>query len=89
MRDSDINQEIANDLLKLQPIITNSIVNQAVIRALISTHQDPDRVRQVAESLLMQAHGRLALSDAQQSQLPAADVQRILDSIFQPSVHLE
>lgn len=89
MNNHDINQEVANELLKLQPIITNSMVNQAVIRALISTHPDPDRVRQVAESLLMQAQGRLALSDPQQPRLPAADVQRILDSIFRSPVHLE
>ena len=89
MSNDEIEQEVANELHKLQPIITNSIVNQAVIRALISTHPDPARIRQVAESLLMQAQGRLALSDMQRPRLLSDDVQQILDSIFQPSVHLD
>lgn len=89
MNDNDINSQVDNELKKLQPIITNSVVNQAVIRAMISTHPDPGRVRQVAESLLMQAQANLALSDSQRPQLLSVEVQLILDSIFQPPKYLE
>jgi hypothetical protein len=86
--DSELNSQVENELTKLRPIITNSLVNQAVIRALISTHPDPSRVKQVAESLLMQAQATLALSDLQRPQLLSTDVQVILDSMFQPPKHL-
>ncbi len=88
MSDSELNSQVENELTKLRPIITNSLVNQAVIRALISTHPDPSRVKQVAESLLMQAQATLALSDLQRPQLLSTDVQVILDSMFQPPKHL-
>lgn len=89
MNDNDQNSEVANELTKLQPIITNSLVNQAVIRAMISTHPDPDRVRQVAESLLMQTQATLALSDPKQPRLLSSSVQAILESMFRPSIEIE
>jgi hypothetical protein len=63
-----------NELTKLRPIITNSLVIQAVIWALISTHPDPSRVKPVAESLLMQTQATLASSDVPRPQLLSADV---------------
>lgn len=75
----------------LQPILTNSLVQEAVLRGLISTHPDPARVREVAESLLMQAQTRLALSNAvTQLETTVLDerAQKVLDGMFRPLVFL-
>jgi hypothetical protein len=85
----DVNRELENEMRKLMPLVLNSMVNQAVIRALVATHPEPDRVRQIAESILMQAQGTLALAGADGPRLPAAEVQRILDSIFKPPVQIQ
>ncbi len=86
---NEIDSQVADRMKELQPIITNSLVNQAVIRAMISTHPNPDRVRQVAESLLMQAQATLALADPKQPRLLSSEVQVILESLFRPEIHLE
>jgi hypothetical protein len=76
----DVNREFENDMRKLMPLVLNSVVNQAVIRGLVATHP---------ESILMQAQGTLALGGAERPRLPAAEVQRILDSIFQPPIQIQ
>jgi hypothetical protein len=63
------------------------IVSQAIIRALVAEHPDPARLRQVAESLLMQAHGTLALSKEGSRQFQEQALP-ILDALFQPPVVL-
>jgi hypothetical protein len=85
----DVDREVENEMNKLLPIVTNTLVNQAVIRALIALHPEPARVRGIAESLLIQAQGNLALAGPSGPRLPAADVERILDSIFKPPVRLD
>jgi hypothetical protein len=88
MNADDVNREVKNEMMKLLPIVTNSLVNQAVIRALIALHPEPARVRQIAESILMQAQGTLAMAGSSGPQLPATEVERILDSMFKPPVHI-
>ncbi len=85
----ELNQSVANELMKLQPIINQTMVQYAVIKAMIGMHQNPDQVRQAAESLLMQAQGNLALSDKQRPQLLTSEIQAILDSLFRPPIYLE
>lgn len=85
----ELNENVVNELTKLQPIINQTMVQYAVIRALIETHPNPDRVRQVTESLLTQAQGNLALSDEKQPRLLSAEIQPILDSLFRPPINLE
>lgn len=89
MNADDMNRDVENEMKKLLPIVTNSAVNQAVIRALIALHPEPARVRQIAESILMQAQGNLALAGPGGPHLPAADVERILDSMFKPPVRID
>lgn len=77
----------AIDLAKiLQPIITVSLVHDAVIKALLAHHPDKEAVRLVAESLLMQAQSRIALTDSVdhlQTNVLDSRAQQALDSLFQ------
>ena len=66
---------------------TRVIVHEAAIRALVATHPAPDQARAVAESLLMQAQGKIALSDVPPSVF-GDHAQHILDSLFRPPVAL-
>lgn len=79
------------DVIKImQSTITNSLVHDAVIKALIAAHPDKAVVRQVAESLLMQQQSRVALTDAaEQMKTNVLDsrAQQSLDSLFrEPTV---
>jgi hypothetical protein len=68
-------------------IALQGVVTQVIVRALVAEHPDPGRLRKVVESLLLQAHGTLALSvegslQFQEQALP------ILDALFQPAIVL-
>lgn len=80
------------DVFKIiQPAITTSLVHDAVIKALLAHHPDKVAVRQVAESLLMQAQSNIALSDsATQLQTNVLDdrAQQALDSLFREPIVL-
>jgi len=84
MENEDARKQAELEIARLQPIITNSLVIQAVVKAMVETHPDPAALRARAEFLLTEAQGRLALSDAPRARIPSEETLQALDWLFRP-----
>lgn len=92
MTEDEMNEEVERQVALLtkaqEPLMTQIAVTQAVVAALVADHPDPAALRARAEGLLMQAQGRIAMTDEQLPRLLPDPMRTALDYLFRPVLHL-